>query len=241
MRSVFFLFLLTSFVSTAEARRKKAGESTSSTTEELVENQEVQLSTIRKKKKKNKPAEAAKMLSEFLADENNRGLYTQAYALQMRTYEKLRLPFVRFQIFPTLLSESLTEEQEKDFLEELIDLSEELGEEGELPSLLSERQLALIKKSDKELITYHKAKNSLRASDFAQALELSKSIGSDSEYYTKALNIEAVTLSQQGRFDEALLPFNRALSKLKESDKESKLRNIVQLNLARNYYAAGIF
>jgi tetratricopeptide (TPR) repeat protein len=241
MRSVLLVFLLTSFVSTAEARRKKAGEISTNSAEEIVENQEDQLSDIRNALKKNKPAEAAKLLSDFFADENNRGLFSQAYALQMRTYEKLRLPFVRFQMFPTLLSESLPMEDEKEFLEDLIDLSEELGEEGQLPTLLTDKQVALLKKSDQDLVTYHKAKNALRASDFVTALELSKSIGSESEYYTKALNIEAVTLSQQGRFDEALLPFNRALSRLKDSEKETKLRNIVQLNLARNYYAAGIF
>jgi tetratricopeptide (TPR) repeat protein len=241
MRSVLILLLLTSFLSTAEARRKKAGDTTTSTTEEIVENQEDQLSNIRSALKKNKPAEAAQLLSVFFADENNRRLFPQAYDLQIRTYKKLRLPFVRFQLFPTLLSDSLPEDQEKELLEELIDLSEELGEEGLLPTLLSDRQVTLLKVSDRDLITYHKAKNALRASDFVQALELSKSIEKESELYTKALNIEAVTLSQQGRFDEALLPFNRALSRLKESKKEIKLRNIVQLNLARNYYAAGIF
>lgn len=240
MQSVFLLVFLSSLISPAQARRKKAGEIDTSTAQ-TSQPQEDALSEVKTALSKKKPARALEILSSFLSDENNKASFPKAYQLKLRTLEKLRTPYARFQFFPTVLNQSLPPEEAKELLEEFVDLSEELGEETLLPSLLNESQIALLKKSDQELILYQKSKNALRKSQFSEALELAKAMPKKSEYYTKALNIEAVTLSQQGRFDEALLPFNRALKRIDSSSKDKKLRNIIQLNLARNFYAAGIF
>ena len=108
-------------------------------------------------------------------------------------------------------------EESKELLEDYVDLSEEL-EKRSSSDVLSD-QVAML--SDQELVLYQKAKMLFEKVN-AQSLELAKSVPKESEYYTKALIIEAVTLSQQGRFDEALLPFNRALKRM-ESSKEEKL------------------
>lgn len=242
-RSLFIVSLLTSllWVLPAEARRKKAGETSSSEAQEAIDVQEEQLQEIQKLLDRENPQEAASLIAQFLENNTNTNLNTQAYQLQLRTYEKLKTPYTLFQFFPTLLHQPLPEDKTKDLLKQFINLSEEIGEETLLPTLLTPQQIALLTKEDQERVTYQQAKNALRSSNFADALKLSQSISPESDYYIKALNIEAVTLSQQGRFDQALLPFNKALAKLSENPKEEKLKTIVQLNLARNYYAAGIF
>ena len=242
MRLIFLTAVLSSLLlpSNAEARRKKAGEIDTSSVESTVPQDEV-LSQAKTFLSKNKPEKALEILTSFLEDQNNQSYFPQAYELQLKTLRKLKLPYARFQFFPTALKQTLPQEESKELLEDFVDLSEELGEEGLLPEILREDQVMMLKSSDQELVLYQKAKNALRKSEFAQSLELAKSVPKESEYYTKALNIEAVTLSQQGRFDEALLPFNRALKRMESSKGEEKLRNIIQLNLARNFYAAGIF
>ena len=238
MHKLFFLFLINSCIPQAEARRKKAGES-SKNTESPAEMQD-QLADIEKALSKKKPKEAARLLSELLSDQNNRALFPQAYELQLRTWEQLKLPFTRFQFFPTILKEKHKENKQREYLEEFVDLAEELGEESLLPELILD-QSKLLKPQDQDLLIYHQAKNALRKSNFSLSLELAKSLSKDSKYYPKALNIEAVTLSQQNRFNEAVIAFQRALGQLKSSNDNPKLLDIVQLNLARNYYAMGIF
>ena len=240
MQSVFLFLFLSSLISPAQARRKKA-DTIDTTSAETAQPQEDVLSEAKNALSKNKPERSLEILSRFLSEENNSAYFPQAYELQLRTLEKLRTPYSRFQFFPTVLNQAGTPEETKGLLEDFVDLSEELGEEALLPSILNDSQISMLKKSDQELVLYQKAKNALRKSEFAEALELAKSMPKESKYYTKALNIEAVTLSQQGRFDEALLPFNRALKRIDSSSTDQKLRNIIQLNLARNFYAAGIF
>jgi len=238
MRSLLFLFLINSCIPQAEARRKKAGSAEKAT--EATEETQDQLADIETLLRKKKPEEAARILSELLSNPNNQRLFPQAYELQLKTWEQLKLPFTRFQFFPTILQEDHNEQTHKELLEEFIDLAEELGEENQLPTLISNNS-HLLKQKDQDLIIYYKAKNALQDSNFSLSLELAESLPKESEFYTKALNIKAVTLSQQNRFNEAVIAFQRALANLKESKKNPKLLDVVQLNLARNYYAMGIF
>ena len=182
MRPIFLTAILSSllFSSTAEARRKKAGETDTSSVESALPQEEV-LSQAKTFLSKSKPKQALEVLTSFLEDENNKGYFPQAYELQLRTLRKLRLPYTRFQFFPTALEQSLPPEESKELLEDFIDLSEELGEEGLLPDVLNDGQISMLKKSDQELILYQRAKNALRKSEFAQSLELAKSMPKESE------------------------------------------------------------
>ena len=240
MRSFIILLSLSMFLGSADARRKKAG-TTTTTSSDVIESQEEVFAPIHEAIKRTRYEQAMTLIYELLSKEENKPYFLEAQKLELDVYKKVKLPYARFIRTANLLSADLSPEEEKEYVQKIIDLSEELGEEVQLAKILSPQQQSKIEQKYKDLITYHQAKEYLRSREFAKALQETEKIGKDSKYYAQILNIKAVTLSQQGRFDEALLPFNRGLAKLKEQNKHQKLQEIMRLNLARNYYAAGIY
>lgn len=238
MRSFLTILLISCFLGTADARRKKAGSKSSS---DIAQTQEEIFTPVEEALKRNKPDKALSLINEILSDETKSEYFIKAKKIEIKAFQKLRLPYSSFIKIDALIKESLSQEEESDYVQQLIDLSEELGEEAQLATLLSAQQQRSLEQKTQDLIIYNQAKEALRRKEFATALSHTEKIAPKSKYYAQTLNIKAVTLSQQGRFDEALLPFNRGLAKLKDQNKYPKLQEIMRLNLARNYYAAGIY
>jgi len=118
-------------------------------------------------------------------------------------------------------------------------LADKVGDPAALQAALS-KNLGLARNEDvKGRVAYLAARESFRTKSYAVALAVLKTVPPADPRYAEAKLLEGVILNQQGRAEQALVPLEAA-SKAGEGRK-GEFADLLALNLARSYFAAGNF
>lgn len=83
------------------------------------------------------------------------------------------------------------------------------------------------------------AREAFREGELGRAQELATQISKDAEQHVDAELLNGVVMAQQGRFNDALLPLIAARELGSRQGRGDRFRNLLDMNMARAYYAAG--
>ncbi|MEC7984122.1 MAG: hypothetical protein VX278_03090 [Myxococcota bacterium] len=230
------LTLIIAMLPPAEARRKRA--SAKDKTEQSADAKEELFAPIEEAIRKRQRKLALELLHDITNDESQSPFHTDALLLQVQLYQELKNPYTAFILYGEILKGDLGSEQTQEITNKTIELGIQLGELADVLTMLTPQQRLMITDEHKDHLNYIEAKEALRKGEYAQTLAALETIQKGSPFFIKKLNLEGITLSQQGLYEQSVYPLIGAQNLLKKSGQTGKLKTIVDLNLARSYYAA---
>jgi tetratricopeptide (TPR) repeat protein len=125
-------------------------------------------------------------------------------------------------------------------LEAAVALAEEVGDDGELAAALNGAISVQMKPKTRAAVSFLAARWHLRQSNLGEAVGLLYTVtDTSSPYYTDARNLLGVVLTQQGKPQAALEPFQDALARGQAENRGDRWNNVVELNLGRAFFTAG--
>ena len=186
-------------------------------------------------------ARAADALVALIDDPARAAFHAEAYGKLGETLDSLDLPYSALVAFTKgfLLADDLSAPIVGLHVPRAVELADKAGDLGILQEPFS-KNLALARTEDvRGRMAYLAAREAFRRDEFGMAGVLLKMVKEGDPVYPEAKLLEGVMLNQQGRPDDALTPFEKALAAGR--DKPLGFRDLASLNVARSFYAAGNF
>jgi tetratricopeptide (TPR) repeat protein len=238
MRAAILLALAMMLLPTAEARRKKTSAESDETSEAMGDRQKV-FGAVYGALDEGKRDVAALELLSITRDSEAAVYHAEAYAQLGGIFEDLGLPFSALHAY----REGLQTDPQATYsvLSDAIALSEQLGDTEYLTGGLMGEMASEVDPTVLAHLNYLKARDALNDGELGAALALLSLVGEESQDFIKAKNMEGVVLSLQGRPEAALVPLQIALAVAPTREVEPRLMDLLQLNVARAYYAAENF
>jgi tetratricopeptide (TPR) repeat protein len=120
-----------------------------------------------------------------------------------------------------------------------IELADKVGDMAILEEPFS-RNLGLARtEDDRGKMAYLAAREAFRQESYGLAIGLLKMVKEGDPMYPEAKMLEGIILSQQGRFNESLVPFQAAQKAGR--DKSERFNNMLMLNIGRAFYGGENF
>lgn len=120
-----------------------------------------------------------------------------------------------------------------------ISLAKKLSDQRYLAPILAENVGLDVDKNTRSEIAYLAARHYFQDSQEGMALGMLRMVDAKSEVFPDAQALNGVVLTQQGRFNDALAPLITAQQIGRTQDRGTRFDNVLTLNLARSYFAAG--
>jgi hypothetical protein len=184
-------------------------------------------------------ARAADALVVLVNDPALIAFHAEAYAKLGDLFLGLDLPYAALTAW-TRAFEAADDTNAADigvYVPKAIATAEKVGDSAILEAPFS-KNLALARTEDvRGKMAYLAARESFRNESYGLALGILKIVKEGDPVYPDAKELEGVILNQQGRPNDALVPFEAA--KKAGRDKGVRFNDLVSLNMARSYYAAG--
>jgi len=122
-----------------------------------------------------------------------------------------------------------------------VDLADQVGDQAILEPVFANNLGLDVDDATRSRMAYLAARENHRAGNLTTAAAMLKLVKANDPYYPEAKALEGVILSLQKRHGDALAPLQIALAVGDRSKRGEVFKNVVIMNLARAYYAAGNF
>ena len=122
-----------------------------------------------------------------------------------------------------------------------VDLADKVGDQAVLEPVFAKNLGLDVDDATRSRMAYLAARENHRAGQLATAAAILKLVKPNDPYYPEAKALEGVILSLQKRHGDALAPLQIALAVGGRAKRGELFKSVVQMNLARAYYAAGNF
>ena len=124
---------------------------------------------------------------------------------------------------------------------EAIALARKLSDQRFLGPILAANVGLQVDKATRSDIAYLAARHYFQDQQEGMALGMLRMVDSKSSVYADSQALNGVILTQQGRYNDALAPLVTAQQIGRTQDRGERFDNVLTLNLARSYFAAGNF
>lgn len=122
-----------------------------------------------------------------------------------------------------------------------VDLADKVGDQAILEPVFASNLGLDVDEATRSRMAYLAARENHRKGQLATASAILKLVKPNDPYYPEAKALEGVILSLQKRYGDALPPLQIALAVGGRAQRGAVFKSVVQMNLARAYYAAGNF
>lgn len=122
-----------------------------------------------------------------------------------------------------------------------MDLAEELGDTRVIGPALAKNVGVQVDKQTRSRMAYLAARQMFQDGSLGAAYGILMMVDKDSDVYAEAQMLLGVVLANQGRYNDALVPFVTADALADKTESPKRFRNAVNLNVGRAYYSAGNF
>lgn len=181
-------------------------------------------------------ATAADKLFEIVDDPSKADFHAEAWARLGGTLAALDLPYA------ALLTDSkalITDAHAvSSIASQTIALGEKVGDTALLESAFARNMDLDVDAATRSRMAYLAAREAHRQGHYGTALEILEMVRSDDPYYPEAMALKGVVLSLQGRYDDALAPLLIAGAAGRKAGRGQDFADVVNLDIARAYYAA---
>ena len=120
-----------------------------------------------------------------------------------------------------------------------ISLAKKLSDQRYLSPILAENVGLEVDKNTRSNIAYLAARHYFQDQQEGLALGMLRMVGNKSDVYPEAQALNGVILTQQGRYADALAPLVTAQQMGRTANRGERFDNVLTLNVARSYFAAG--
>ena len=182
---------------------------------------------------------AADALIAVIEDPNWAMFTGEAHARLAVQLNKLDLPYAALLAYAKAMAadpEGVGSEAGK-----AVDLADKVGDQAVLEPVFAKNLGLDVDEATRSRMAYLAARENHRAGQLATAAAILKLVKPNDPYYPEAKALEGVILSLQKRHGDALAPLQIALAVGGRAKRSELFKSVVQMNLARAYYAAGNF
>ena len=182
---------------------------------------------------------AADALIAVIEDPNWAMFEGEAHARLAVQLNKLDLPYAALLAYAKAMAadpEGVGSEAGK-----AVDLADKVGDQAVLEPVFAKNLGLDVDDATRSRMAYLAARENHRAGQLATAAAILKLVKPNDPYYPEAKALEGVILSLQKRHGDALAPLQIALAVGGRAKRGELFKSVVQMNLARAYYAAGNF
>jgi tetratricopeptide (TPR) repeat protein len=120
-----------------------------------------------------------------------------------------------------------------------IALARKLGDERLLGPVLAANVGLNVDKNTRSDIAYLAARHYFQDGQEGMALGMLRMVNNQADVFPDAQALNGVILTTQGRFNDALAPLVTAQQMGRNNGRSKRFENVLQLNVARSYFAAG--
>ncbi|MFT7520249.1 MAG: tetratricopeptide (TPR) repeat protein, partial [Kiritimatiellia bacterium] len=120
-----------------------------------------------------------------------------------------------------------------------IELADKLGDNRIIAPILASNMGLKVDKGTRSKMAYLAARHNFQNGDFGMALGMLIMVDKKSESFMEAEALRGVVLSQQGQNNKAMAPLLTAQALGRQKNKGERFDNVLTLNVARTYFAAG--
>ncbi len=165
--------------------------------------------------------------------------HAEAFARLGGMLEELDLPYAALIAYEKALAGDA--EGVSSVAKKAIKLADEVGDTALLESVFSANVGLDVDDATRSRMAYLAAREAHHKGNYGTAMAILKMVQQDDPFYAEAKALEGVLASLQGRYDGALAPLLVAQAVGKDQQKGDKFNSIINLNIARAYFAAENF
>jgi tetratricopeptide (TPR) repeat protein len=189
--------------------------------------------------KEGRKAEVADLLVAITENPAHAAFHAESYARLGATLESLDLPFSALVAYEKGLS--LDAPMVADSAKKAIALADKVGDTALLEKVFASNLGLEVDDATRSRMAYLAAREAAHQEKYALALASLKMVQTMDPYFAEAKALEGIALSLSGRHQDALGPLQIALGTGQAQKKGPRFNDLVRLNLARAYFAAGNF
>ncbi len=225
----------------AQARRKKPAP------EPAVEEPAVHVPTLEERQavfgeidaafKRGEKTRVADLLVEVIDNPDHAVFHAEAYARLGAMLAELDLPYAALVAYERALS--IDAEAVSSVAPKAIELADKVGDTALLEHVFATNVGLDVDPATRSRMAYLAAREAHHDGNYGTALAILKMVRKDDPFYPEALSLQGVVLSMQGRHEQALAPLQDAMKAGHAAGRDARFFDVVNLNLARAYYAAG--
>lgn len=182
---------------------------------------------------------AANGASALLDDPEAAALHGRAWAVMGRALEGWKLPYGGLvahwegvQLDPAGTAPNF---------EAILALTESAHEDAVTGGILSKDLAVEMSADTRSHVALLGARHHFQSASWGQTLGLLAVVDSQSAWGLDADVLQGVTLTQQSRYGEALVPLLTAQARARDEKRDAHYQNMVSLNIARTFFASGNF
>ena len=119
-----------------------------------------------------------------------------------------------------------------------VELADKVGDQAILEPVFASNLGLEVDDNTRSRMAYLAARENHRSGNLSTAAAMLKMVKPNDPFYPEAKSLEGIILSLQGRYGDALAPLQIALAVGDRAKRAGIFKSVVQMNLARAYYAA---
>lgn len=189
--------------------------------------------------KEGRKTQVADLLLGITQDPEHAIFHAEAYARLGGVLEELDLPYAALIAYERALSADA--EGVSSVAKKAIALADEVGDTALLEGVFSANVGLDVDDATRSRMAYLAAREAHHQGNYGTAMAILKMVQEDDPFYPEAKALEGVVSALQGRHESALAPLLVAQATGRDRDKGDKFDNIINLNIARAYFAAENF
>jgi tetratricopeptide (TPR) repeat protein len=189
--------------------------------------------------KEGRKAEVADLLVELVAKPEHAAYHAEGWSRLGAVLESLDLPFSALLAYERALSTDAP--LVADAAGKAIKLADKVGDTAVLEGVFAKNLGLEVSAETRSRMAYLAAREATHRGQHPLALASLKMVATTDPFYPEAKALEGVSLSVSGRHNDALGPLQVAMGAGQAYKRGARFDDMVKMNLARAYYAAGNF